>query len=167
MIDLDRLNGRLPYRATREQTSAGEFFRFTTEHGVEYSVGFLPDDSIVSKDTFQFIISNINDKPSPNDDKVRETIMIMIDEFFLTSPKEVLLYICETADGKQAMRNRLFHYWFSMYDRNGEFTCLSSSIPDEEGIMNYATLIIRNDNPALTERMNEFLETIQLLNSKP
>ena len=44
---------------------------------------------------------------------------------------------------------------------------LTSSIVDEEGIVNFATLILRNDNPLLAEVVAEFSESVQLLNQKP
>ena len=47
------------------------------------------------------------------------------------------------------------------------FTMLTSSIVDEEGIVNFATLILRNDNPLLAEVVAEFSESVQLLNQKP
>ena len=78
-----------------------------------------------------------------------------------------MLYICETGDNKQRMRSRLFEYWFSTYTRKSQFTTISSSIIDDEGIVNYATIILRNDNPYLSEIISEFTESIQALSQKP
>lgn len=47
------------------------------------------------------------------------------------------------------------------------FTMISSSIVDEEGVVNFATIILRNDNPNLSEIIAEFTESIQLLSQKP
>ena len=44
---------------------------------------------------------------------------------------------------------------------------ISSSIVDEEGVVNFATIILRNDNPNLSEIIAEFTESIQLLSQKP
>lgn len=65
------------------------------------------------------------------------------------------------------MRARLFAYWFAHYSRNKQVTFLSSSIMDDEGIENFAALIMRNDNPHFAEVVKEFGDTIQLLNDKP
>ena len=43
---------------------------------------------------------------------------------------------------------------------------MSSSIEDD-GVINYATLVVRNDNPNLSNIINAFTSTIQLLSSKP
>ena len=65
------------------------------------------------------------------------------------------------------MRSRLFEYWFSTYNQKSLFTTLSSSVVDGEGIVNYATIILRNDNPYLSDIITEFSGTIQALNQKP
>lgn len=164
MVNLERYNSRSPYKAKKSQANDG-FYEFVTDFGVRYSVGFMFDDLVLRHEVYQFIIANVNNKPSPNDDKVRQAVMLLIDEFFAEN-NTTLLYICETGDGKQAMRNRLFQHWFSQYERRGEFTFLSSSVVDEEKNVNYATLIIRNDNPQLTSVVQDFTEIIQLLSNK-
>lgn len=164
MIDLDSFNSRSPYHAVPSE-SAG-FYEFVTDFGVRYSIGFMFDDSIISHNTYQFIISNINHKISPNDDKIKQVVTIMVDEFF-KQDENVMLYICETGDGKQAMRNRLFQFWFSQYEHKEQYTFLSSSIKDFDGVINYATLVVRNSNPALSEVITEFTTTVQLLSEKP
>ena len=78
-----------------------------------------------------------------------------------------LLYICETGDKKQALRNRLFERWFSMYERKAQYTFVASSLKDDEGVENYTAIIVRNDNPELSAIIAEFTETISLLSSKP
>lgn len=164
MIDLLHFNSVSPY-AVSLSTIEG-FYEFVTDFGVRYSIGFLFDESIITSGAYQFIISNVNHQVSPKDDKVRNTIMLMIDEFFRQN-EDVLLYICETGDGKQAMRNRLFQYWFSQYEKKNDFTFLSSSVTDSDGVVNYATIIISNKSPRLTDVVSEFTETIRLFQEKP
>ena len=134
--------------------TAGEdgFYQFFTDEEVHYPVGFMEDDILLSRNSYQLIIANINNHKSPRDRKGRDTIIAIVDEFFRNN-NSTLLYICETGDSRQSMRNRLFEYWFS--------------IVDEEGVVNFATIILRNDNPDLTEIIAEFTESIQLLSQKP
>ena len=42
-----------------------------------------------------------------------------------------------------------------------------SSVVDAEGQVNYATIILRNDNPRLSHIIKEFTDTVQLLSQKP
>ena len=44
---------------------------------------------------------------------------------------------------------------------------MSSSLVDSDGIVNEATIIVRNDNPNMVRLINEFSETAQLLSHKP
>lgn len=149
-----------------ETTGEDGFYQFFTDGGVHYSVGFMEDDILLSQNSYQLIIANINNHKSPRDHKVRDTIIAIVDEFFRNN-NSTLLYICETGDSKQSMRSRLFEYWFSTYNRKALFTMISSSIVDEEGVVNFATIILRNDNPNLSEIIAEFTESILLLSQKP
>lgn len=164
LLSLKRINENSSYPVE----TAGEdgFYQFFTDGGVHYSVGFMEDDILLSRNSYQLIIANINNHKSPRDRKVRDTIIAIVDEFFRNN-NSTLLYICETGDSRQSMRNRLFEYWFSTYNRKALFTMISSSIVDEEGVVNFATIILRNDNPDLTEIIAEFTESIQLLSQKP
>ncbi len=129
-------------------------------------VGFETDDTSMSFTAYQLVIINVNNKKSPRDLKVKDTIIAIVEDFF-TKNNETLLYICETGDDRQFMRSRLFEYWFTHYERKLRFTFLSSSIVDEDGIINYATIILRNDNPHITEIINEFTTIVKYLSQKP
>ena len=164
LLSLKRINENSSYPV--ETTGEDGFYQFFTDGGVHYSVGFMEDDILLSQNSHQLIIANINNHKSPRDHKVRDTIIAIVDEFFRNN-NSTLLYISETGDSKQSMRSRLFEYWFSTYNRKALFTMISSSIVDEEGVVNFATIILRNDNPNLSEIIAEFTESIQLLSQKP
>ena len=159
-----RINSNAPYEV-KESKQEG-FYEFFTAHDVHYSIGFLKEELLIQEDAYQLIIANVNHRSSPSDSKVRDTVIGIVDEFFYVN-NTTLLYICETGDGKQSMRNRLFQYWFASFRHKALFTMLSSSIIDSDGIINYATLIIRNDNPRFIQVVEEYTKTIQLLSQKP
>lgn len=164
LLSLKRINENSSYPV--EIAGEDGFYQFFTDGGVHYSVGFMEDDILLSQNSYQLIIANINNHKSPRDRKVRDTIIVIVDEFFRNN-NSTLLYICEIGDSRQSMRSRLFEYWFSTYKRKALFTMISSSIVDEEGVVNFATIILRNDNPNLSEIIAEFTESIQLLSQKP
>lgn len=126
----------------------------------------MHDDLITEGESFQLVIANLNNKKSLRDMKVKDSVLAIIDEFF-NKNQSTLLYICETGDGKQSMRSRLFEHWFNTYNRKMLFTLLTTSVIDEEGEVNFATLIIRNDHPKLPEIVMEFTESVRLLSQKP
>ena len=124
MVDfnLDRINSHSPYVVTASEGSMS--FQFVTDFGVTYNVSFLEDELMLSDESYQFIIANTNNKKSPRDSKMKQTIMAIVYEFFECS-NTTLLYICETGDSKQEMRNRLFEIWFNSSLRKSDlFLCL-------------------------------------------
>ena len=137
-----------------------------TDHDVRYRLGFLPDDIIQSTESYEFVIANTNSKSSPRDAKVRNTVLAVVDAFFKKNDN-ALLYICETSDGKQAFRNRLFQSWFAAYQDKSKITLLSASVRDMEGVDNYATLIIPNSCPGYKAAIDEFTSTVAMFNNKP
>lgn len=164
-LDIDKINVKSPYKVNPIPDTF--FVSFLTDYGVQYAIGFEKDDtSLPVTEAYQFSIINGNNKKSPRDKKVRDTIIAVIEDFFIEN-NEVMLYICETGDGKQSMRSRLFEYWFSQYKRHWNIMFLSSSVTDEVGILNYAAIILRNDHPRLQEIVTEFTNTVKLLNDKP
>lgn len=93
------------------------------------------------------------------------TIWVIIEEFFKVNP-EVLLYLCDTADDQQAMRARLFHRWFTLYDGSRNFIFRQAEIPDE-GIINYVAMIMQRSHPNAEEIATEFDEQAKLFKEKP
>lgn len=165
ILDVDKINTKAPYSVTSTQYPS--WVRFKTDYGVLFLAGFDKDStSMPETETYQFTILNGNHKKSPRDPKVRDTIIAIVENFFMEN-QEVMLYICETGDGKQSMRSRLFGYWVNHYKKMWKIMFLTASIPDEDGITNYASIIIRQDHPRLKEVIREFSDTVALLNDKP
>lgn len=164
LLSVDRINISSPYKVAK--ASIANYVTFTTDFGVEYVVGFDKDDLSLGIVSYQLMIINSNKKKSPRDKKLRDTIIAIVENFFYQN-NEVMLYICETGDRKQAMRSRLFEYWYTHYSYKKFFTYISSPLVDEEGVVNYAAIILRNDHPHYSEVIRKFTETIRLLSEKP
>lgn len=163
-ISAERINKTAPYHVT-ERDDPGYVY-FTTDFGVKYRVGYELADVMSSVETYEFVIINANYKKSPRDLKLRGTIMAIVYDFFLSS-ELAMLYICETGDERQSMCNRFFRYWIATNPRFDSFSVWSASVKDEDGVRNYATLILRNDNPKIEEAAAEFAATVKVLNEKP
>ena len=78
-LSVQTINNISPYEVSEIGTNCYQFF---TEHGVHCSVEFVYDDSLMSRETYHLVIVNVNHKKSPNDIKLRDTILTIIDEFF-------------------------------------------------------------------------------------
>ncbi|MDI1321421.1 MAG: DUF6169 family protein [Algoriphagus sp.] len=46
----------------------------------------------------------------PNDDRIAITIKTLLNDFF--QPNRVLIYVCDSSDGKGRYRNKVFKNWF-------------------------------------------------------
>lgn len=106
-LDISAINTNAPYSVW----NVDEYYFFRTKYGALYKIGFMPDDTIWDENAYQFLIVNENNTTSPNDAHLKETVFCIIEGFFKANPS-ILLYLCETGDGKQASRNRLFIRWF-------------------------------------------------------
>ena len=161
-LDMNFINRLTPYKVWTEN---GRDYIIETNRGNIFIIGFMDDYSIWPTGAYQFTINNQSHRPSPNDQKLRETILLLIEAFFMANP-DILLYICETGDGKQAFRSRLFIRWFSTYSRRDDYVLQTAEV-QEETTRNFAAIIVQKNNPRLTEIMAEFNETIDILTNKP
>lgn len=141
-------------------------YRFITDYGVEIAISFDFDDLLENGEAYMFNITNVNRQKSPRDIKVRDAIVAIIDNFFEEN-SVALLYICETGDSKQAMRNRLFESWFAYANEKEQYTIMVANVRDMEGVDNYAAMILRKDNPYFVEYVSEFNKTINMFRVKP
>lgn len=161
-LDISRINETSPYKVSLNQHG---YLQFTTQAGVVLAVDFDEDD-ILQTESYWFIITNSNNKPSPRDAKVRDTVFAIITEFFRVNNATVL-YICESGDGRQAMRSRLFSHWFTTFADNLQYTYFQSSIVDAEGVTNFFAAITRTDNPNLHSIMTEINKAVSFFRHKP
>lgn len=164
LLSLDVINANSEYTVRKDDKEGT--LSFVTDNSAEIFISFEKDDILQSGLVYQFGISNPKWTKSPRDSKVRNTILAIIEEFF-DKNKAALLYICETGDGLQQMRSRLFQYWFSIYKEKDEYLFLPQIIYDEEDNENYTALIIRRDNPQFIDLVSEYTDTVNLLNGKP
>lgn len=161
-LDVNRINSRSGYKVTHIDELTVDF---KTDYCVEYRITFMDDYSIWESGAYQFVIINKNRKSSLHDEKLRRTLFSIIEEFFTENPS-ILLYICDTGDGKQAARNRLFVQWFSSYEGSGNLYFQDVDI-ESDGIINYAALIVERSNPNIESIVETFNNTVDILRTKP
>ena len=161
LFQLDRINKIAPYEVSVE----GKQFVFNTIHGLRYEVRFFEEQPIGGCETWQFSFAKANSEPAPEDPYVRFTLFTIIDEFFLEN-QDVLLYVCDTSDSREAARNRLFIRWFKQSAQPDRFTIRSANtVIEGQGF--YAAIIVENSNPLLTDITADFDRTAVSLTNKP
>lgn len=162
-LSLTQINAKAPYHVVWAEVNKA--FIFESDYGVEISVSFDVSWIISNPPAYELTIANHNHKPSPRDRKVRDTVGAIVEEFFREN-QTAILYICETGDRKQAMRSRLFLAWLDIFNAKGEYEVLTASMNDE-GVENYAAMVLRKDNPDYEAYIAEFEASAEFFNDKP
>ena len=157
-LSLEYINTKSPYLVKRADD--GDYV-FQTVKGVIYGVGFIENDPLGGCETYQLSISNQNRVHASYDPDVKNAILIIVDEFFREN-LDGLLYICDTSDSREAVRNRLFLRWFEESAEPERFIIKTASTTVEgQGI--YAAIIVENRNPLAQAIIDDFESTAQML----
>lgn len=151
-LSIERINRISPYQV--EIASDGNSLVFHTHHGLTYEVGFVEDYTFFDENTYQFFIVEKNGNRFLKDVRVKETVWAIVEVFFQEN-KNVLLYVCDTSDGKQAVRDRLFEIWFHEYKKREEYAHFTAKV-EADSIYYYASVILRTTHPQLNEIKNAF-----------
>ena len=111
---------------------------------------------------YEFGILNKNGQPSPNNRKLRDTILAIIEEFFRANGG-VLLYICATGDGMQKYRFHLFLRWFNTYEHRDLYEIRTVEDVMDDKTPNYGAIIVEKTHPDLELILARFDELAAFL----
>ena len=169
-FSLKRILEHAPY----DLVLSGSDFMFQTDLGIHYIVSFSKEDIVLGGcNTYQLIIRKIEEARSPHDPKVEATILAIIKEFFeatilaiikefFCSNLEVMLYLCDTSDGREESRNRLFVTWFDRYINKDGFI-IRKAHAQVEGEGMFLCIIVDKRNPRLKAITDDFDEKAAML----
>lgn len=160
-LRLENINLTASYRVGQTDNQSLKFY-FDTDAGLRYNISFMEEHSFISEGAYQFCVNVEGNGRSYGDSKLRSTIISIIEEFFRCNGNEVMLYLCETGDGKQKFRNRLFIQWFNNYKYRDLFL-IRTAEGKMEGQDNFTALFIKKDNPHLQAIIEEFDEITSIL----
>ena len=156
-LSADSINLHAPYRVKQVDDS---IFVFTTKHGTTYTTGFVPDNSFFENGVFQFFLLTSSSRNVRADKDVFETVRVIIEEFF-AQKEPVMLYICDTADKRQAPRARLFRIWFNTYILNDAYT-MYNEVMTLDNVRYFSSIILRKDHPKHNKVICSFHDYIVL-----
>lgn len=155
ILDISKINVIAPYPVWYE----GDEILFKTDYNILYSVAFELDD-MLGLTAYWFRITNRSGMKSPNDKKIQQTIILIIEEFFSKNP-DILLYLCDTANEQQAQRDRLFLRWFNTYEQKKKYA-IKTAIIFDEGVSNYVSLIVPVEHPQISDILETFDREISM-----
>lgn len=157
LISLSAVNAKSPYKI--DSDLSGSFFFVTNKHR-PYHVAFIEDPLFYEHGIYQYCLET--DVHAGADSHVYEVVVALMEEFFKSSAKG-LLYVCDSMDGRQAARNRLFNRWFNSYAHKDDYLLLQREVP-YEGVLQYISLIVRKDQPELQPISDSFDQVLSDLN---
>lgn len=150
-IQQNTINANAPYRVV---CTTGNVAVFMTDNGLCYEAGFVEDYTFFEENSFQFYLKELTGSSAPRDPKIMDTVGAIVEDF-LNQNESVVVYMCDTSDGKQAVRNRIFVHWFDMYSRKDEYTLLTGS-GTVSGYKYFAAAIVAKKNPDYQDIINAF-----------
>ena len=92
------------------------------------------------------------------------TVAAIIEEFFVKN-QSVMLYICDTSDGRPAARDRKFLNWFEVAENKKKYTLLHCTAIFD-GIGYFTAILLKNDNPDLEDIIKAFEDYKQQIKDK-
>lgn len=159
-LSLEHINLTSPYKIEKLNDFV---FVFHTKANVVYYISFKEDMDIAGLISYQFIIERKTEKQGYDSD-VQGSVIAIINEFFAQN-NDILLYICDTSDGRESIRNRLFIRWFKETDITRQFEIKTAdAVVDGEGM--FFAIIFKKDNPKYDDITNEFDEVSAYLTTK-
>ena len=141
----------------------GDNLYFVTDYDIKYLVCFDKEET-PRFDAYWFSLANMNQKDSPRDAKVAQTVLCIIEEFFRTNP-DIMLYMCSTVGNQQAQRARLFSFWFNKAGQQERYYFKTAEVKGEEpGTKEYVAIIIPRNHPKAEEALAYFDEETAMFN---
>lgn len=160
-LSLKNINNKSPYRVIR--SDSGDYL-FATDKGINYTISFTEEFPLGGCMSYQFCIHNDNHIHGAYDNKISQTIITIIEEFFFQN-LNVLLYICDTSDNREEVRNRLFIRWFKEFADKTKYTIHSANtIIEGQGF--FSSIIVENRNPLINEITDDFEKSAEELSGK-
>ena len=142
----------------------GDNLYFVTDYDIKYLVCFDKEET-PRFDAYWFSLANMNQKDSPRDAKVAQTVLCIIEEFFRTNP-DIMLYMCSTVGNQQAQRARLFSFWFNKAGQQERYYFKTAEVKGEEpGTKEYVAIIVPRNHPQAEEALAHFYEETSMFNA--
>ncbi len=132
---------------------------FTTENRTEYTAYFnkVPVDSCL---VYNFVFAKSKSGGKGRDLRIRDTIANIIYDFW-GDYDDVILFVCDSSDGRAQHRMRLFDYWYRTINFNEDVVKIDFSVNDIN-----AAILAKKDNCLLSMAEKEIRELFDLMNGE-
>ena len=147
-----------------------DFTRYTfyTDNNIGYYIYFTSypfrdergDDLYVPSFNFDCIEPTIR---PPKDEKVKNTILQFIYNYFEDNPDITTMYVCDSSDNRELARKRTFQKWYTEFESIHPDLFEKYEFSQQTELQNiYAAFIMRADNPLRDYYITAFNITVEL-----
>lgn len=134
-------------------------YTFTSRDGVRYRVFFSPLQDLYPQliNTYSFSIEREDKRAHPMDARIAVTVVSILKRFF-ESNENAMIMICDTLDGKEAKRRKLFDRWYKHFNDGSleKYDASASTIDYELFISIYFT----RSNPNRKQLIDAFRDLL-------
>ncbi|HFK5512758.1 TPA: DUF6169 family protein [Elizabethkingia anophelis] len=134
-------------------------YEFKTENAILYRVAFIIDNGMFPKISetednyiYHLVIEKLTEVHEPFDNKVGNTISLVIEEFF-KNRKNSLIYFCNNSDDRGHVRAAKFERWYNNSNYK-EYVYKESIKLDFEDSSLYTGYLIHKENPYYYELLD-------------
>jgi hypothetical protein len=139
-----------PYELKTDATNPNTSFTFTTDYGIDYAIIFeditdrYTENDIGKSTVLQYEFFKVTGKDNSYDRRIMATIILSISKAMNVSDN-VIVFMCDNADGKANSRARLFHSIFSA-NNTKNLDKIDGTIFYKDEIT-YISFLISSNNP--------------------
>lgn len=140
-------------------TNQNRKYHFITESGTEYTAHFerVPIDSCI---VYHFVFAKSKIGGKVKDLRIRDTIANIIYDFW-GDYDDVILFVCDSSDGRAQNRMRLFDHWYKTLNFDEKVVKINFSVNDI-----HAAILAKKDNCLLPLAEKEIRELFDLMSGE-
>jgi hypothetical protein len=134
---------------------------FVNRDGIKYHATFYPVSDLYPQltKTYSFSIEPEDRKAHPIDSKIATTIVEILKRFFKNN-ENAMIMVCDSLDGKESKRRKLFDRWFDHF-ADHSILKYDASAPLEDYQL-YLSIYFRRDNPNKESLLRAFRDLLSM-----
>lgn len=135
-------------------------YTFVSRDGIKYHAYFIPMFDLYPSltNTYSFSIEPEEKSSHPIDMRIAVTVVEILKNFF-AHDENAMIMVCDTTDGKEEKRRKLFDRWFEKYADKQELLKFDASAPLEEYRL-FLSIYFKKSNPNREKLLAAFGELL-------
>ncbi len=150
------LNSRLPYDLVQE----GLTYYFVNKNGIKYRAYFVDISLYYPQfpDTYSFSFEPESQEKHSVDNRISATIVEILRRFF-EKEENAMIMVCDSVDGKEEKRRKLFDRWFEKH-ADDSILKYDASAPLEDYRL-FISIYLKKNNPNKALLLQSFYELLK------